>query len=116
MTELRDAMRRLFAAAVPATPTEPHATPPEMVLVQRTDLRAVLQLVKRLKNRTPADSCVVCRHKDREHYSTGCHAHNLDTDGARCGCDEFVSVDDVPFDRRGSTAARDEEEGNPTRG
>ena len=100
--ELRVAMRRLMRAAFPPDGREGVTVPPE-------DLRAVLQLVKRLKNRTPADGCVVCRHKDREHRGDGACMAPLDP-GPRplpmhpnagtllCKCDEFVPVADVPFD------------------
>ncbi len=89
-SELRDAMRRLLRAALPADGREGVTVPPG-------DLRAVLQLVKRVKNRTPADSCVVCRHKDREHYATGCYGADL-SEGSCCTCVEFVPIADVPFD------------------
>jgi hypothetical protein len=93
-------MRRLMRAAFPPDGREG-------VTVSPGDLKAVLRLVKRFKNRTPADGCVVCHHKDREHRGDGACMAPLesfmlpahpDAGTLLCKCDAFVPVADVPFD------------------
>lgn len=95
---LPDAMRRLLGSALPVGKTA-------VVGVLPADLRAVLQLVRRFKVRTPADGCVVCHHKDREHRGDGACMAPLDptmpthlmAGTLLCRCDAFVPVTDVPF-------------------
>lgn len=49
----------------------------------------VLRLLKRIKNHTPADGCMVCRHKDREHGAERCYS----CEGEGRTCLEFVSTE-----------------------
>lgn len=55
-------------------------------------LQRCRELLHRIKLRTPADGCVVCRHKDREHLPT-CMAES-------CYCQGFVGVAEIETVRR----------------
>jgi hypothetical protein len=83
-------MTRLLIAALPQDPGLDPEARQALVSVRSADLRSVLALLKRIKNRVPADGCVVCHHKDREHLP-GCLAPS-------CHCDTFIGIESLPFD------------------
>lgn len=92
-----EALERLLGAALPRNPNLPPEAAQAVVGVLPRDLRMLLRLVMRVKHRTPADSCVVCNHKDRSHGGdSGCYS--CEAEGRVCL--DYIGVELLPFDRR----------------
>jgi NTP pyrophosphatase (non-canonical NTP hydrolase) len=85
--EARVEIERLTTALAEArTPSSPASEPAPGV-------REALRLLKSVKLQTPADGCVICRHKDREHNASFCDTCAVEGTFPVCG--SFVPVADV---------------------
>lgn len=94
---LPEALARLLGSALPRNPNLPPETAQAVVGVLPRDLRMLLRLVMRMKHDTPADCCVVCRHKDRQHGGDmGC----FDCESHGRVCLGYIGIEALPFDAR----------------